>query len=84
MKVQIEGDLFIESDPYNFILKEQKARQDGSGDGKIVIHGYFSTLESAANHVVKMKIKQSTAKTLQELVSDVRSIKEYIHSQLGI
>jgi hypothetical protein len=84
MKVTVEGNLFIESDAYNFILKEQTVKKDGSGEGKTIVHGYFSNIEQAMKRVLKMKIKQSTATTLQELVRDIRRIEEYFHSQLDI
>jgi hypothetical protein len=84
VKVQIEDNLYIESDAYNFILKEQTVRKDGIGAGKTIIHGYFSSVESVIKRVLKMKIKQSTATTLQELVLDIQRIEGYIHSQLQV
>jgi hypothetical protein len=82
MKVHIEGSLYLESDPYNFILREYTTKKDGQGAGKTIVHGYFSNVQAALKKVVKMKIKESTAKTLQELVEDVRRIEEYIHSRI--
>lgn len=84
MKVQIEANLYLESDPHNFILKEYTLRKDGVSEGKPIIHGYFSNVQSALQKVIKMKIKQSTAKTLQELAADIRRIEEYIRTNISV
>lgn len=84
MKVQVEDNLFIESDPYNFIVKEYTQRKDGTGEGKTIVHGYFSKLEFAVKHIIKMKVKESTATTLEELLRDLKRIEEYIHSKITV
>ncbi|WDV94203.1 hypothetical protein [Brevibacillus parabrevis] len=84
MKVQIEENLYIESDAYQFIIREYTARKDGNGPGKIIVHGYFSKLEHAVKHLITMKVKQSTAATLGELQKDVKRIEEYISSKITI
>jgi len=76
--------LFIESDPLQFIVKEYPLRKDGKGSGKPIIHGYFTNLESALKKVIKMKVKESTATTLQGLVTDIKRIEEYIHSRITV
>ncbi|WP_409341044.1 hypothetical protein [Paenibacillus sp. MBLB4367] len=83
MKVQIEENLFIESDTHNFMIREYKTRNDGKAE-RVTTHGYFLSLAGAAKHLVKMKVKQSTATTLQELVSDIQRIEEYIHSKISL
>ncbi|WP_289138183.1 hypothetical protein [uncultured Brevibacillus sp.] len=84
MKVRIEENLFIESDAHQFIIKEYTMRKDGKGAGKTIIHGYFSKLEQVIKHLVSMKVKKSTATTLQELVRDIQRIEEYIHSLITV
>lgn len=84
MRIHVEGNIYITSDKHNFIVEEETTKQDGSGKGKTIVHGYFSDLRSAIKHLVKMKLRQSTATTLQELVRDVQRIEEYIHSQLSV
>jgi hypothetical protein len=84
LKVQIEGNLYIESDPHQFIIKEYTVRKDGKGEGKPIIHGYFTSLESALKKIIKIKVKESTATTLLELVQDIKRIEEYIHSRITV
>lgn len=84
MKVQIEGSLYLESDDKQFIILEYTGKFDDKGKEQHKSHGYFSTVEGAAKHLLKMKIKQSTATTLAELVQDVQEIKQDIRSKLGI
>lgn len=85
MKVQIEENLYIESDSQQFILKEYTGKQsikDGVATDLFKTHGYFSTLESALNKFTKMKIMESTASNLSELIADVKSIRSYIESEI--
>ncbi len=84
MKVKIDERFSIESDPYNFILKEVKRAKGGKGQERTVIHGYYGSVADALNKVVKLKIKESTATTIQELVTDVRRIEEYIRSVVTV
>lgn len=86
MKVCIENNLYIESDGIQFILKQytgkQQVKEDGSTTDLYKTRGYFPTIASALNHVVKMKIMDSTASTLSELITEVESIRAYIESKV--
>lgn len=84
MKVQLEENLYIESDAYQFIIREYTTRNDGNGPGKTIVHGYFSKLEHAVKHLITMKVKKSTATTLGELRKDMARIEEYIRSKITI
>lgn len=76
-------DLFAESDGTQFFLvayngeeyvdkKTQKIVQ------KKQILGYFPTLLSAFQHVLKLKIMASNAKTVDELIFQLKEINEQI------
>lgn len=87
MKVQIEGNLYLESDSQQFILKEYTGKQsikDGVATDLFKTHGYFSNIESALNKFTKMKIMESTATTLSELLAEVKGIRSYIKSKVEI
>lgn len=87
MKVQIENNLYLESDGMQFILKEYtgKTREvKGEEIEQSKTHGYFSSISSALKHVVKMKIMDSTAQTLGELLQEVKGIREYIESKVNV
>lgn len=86
MKVHIEKNLYLESDERQFILKEYTGKQTTSESGKITdlfkLHGYYTSVESAINGFVKMKIRESTATNLKELITSFREIKEYIAKEI--
>ena len=84
MKVQIENQLYLESDGMQFIIKEYSGKQDKAGNDLYKTHGYFSSVEGATKHLVKMKIMDSAAKTLGELLNEVQNIREYIESKITV
>jgi hypothetical protein len=84
MNVQIEENLFLESDERNFVIREYTGKQDKKGNDLFKTHGFYSTVQQALNGLVQMKVKQSTAVTLSELVLDIESIKEYINSKVTV
>ncbi|UED70760.1 hypothetical protein [Brevibacillus sp. HD3.3A] len=84
MKVQIEGNLYLESDDMQFIIKEYNGKKDATGRELYKTHGYFPSVQSAVKHLVKMKVMQSTAQTLSELHQDALRIEQYVESQLTV
>ena len=85
MKVQIENNLYLESDSMQFIVKEYTGnfttdKKTGKEIEQYKTHGYFPSVVYALNHVVKMKVMESTAQTLGELQEDIRRFREYIDS----
>lgn len=84
MKVQIEGQLYLESDGMQFILREYNGKQDKAGNDIYKTHGYYSSVEVAIKGLVKKKVMESTAATLSELLREVESIKAYIESKINV
>lgn len=88
MKVQIENNLYIESDGMQFILKQYNGKQTIDKDGKATDQykalGYFPDVAGALKKVVKMKVMDSTARTLSELLTEVKGIREDIESKVTI
>lgn len=83
MKVHIEGNIYIESDSSQFIVKEYTGKLNGKGKDHFIPHGYFSTIAQAVKKIINLKIKASTAKNLQELVQDVKRIEDFIASKIN-
>ena len=83
MKVEIEDNLYLESDGMQFIIKEYTGKKDNLGRDLYKVHGYFSGVDHAVKYLIKMKVMQSTAQTLSELVQDISRIGEYIESKLS-
>jgi hypothetical protein len=84
MKVEIEQNLYLESDDMQLIIKEYNGKKDANGRELYKSHGYFPTVQSAVKHLVKMKVMRSTAQTLSELCQDVLRIEQYIESKLSV
>lgn len=88
MKVQIEGNFYIESDDREFTLKEYTGAiskpAKGETEGKPVYktHGYFSDVQSALQKFLKLKINSSQATNIRELIADVEDIREFIRSRI--
>jgi len=82
MKVQIENNLYLESDALQFILKEYTGATTEGKDGKerevFKTLGFFTNVEFALKHYLKLKIMASTASTLRELLQEIREIRQYI------
>lgn len=81
MKVNIENNLYLESDSMQFILKEYNGNEDKHGNPLYKTHGYFPNIKSALKHVMKMKIMNSTASNLIELREDIARIESMINSE---
>lgn len=82
MKVHIEENIFLESDERNFLIREYTGKQDSNGKELYKTHGFYSTVQQALKALVQMKVKQSNAVTLSELISDVEGIGVYIRSKV--
>lgn len=83
MKVHIEGNLYLESDSLQFIIKEYNGKTDKNGNALYKTHGYFNSVQNAMHHLVKMKIMQSTATTLKELIASVDDIRKFIEERVS-
>ena len=88
MKVHIEGNLFLESDAYQYLLKEYSGKTYTNEKGEeregFRVLGYYGTIEQAIRSLVEKKIKQSTATTLNELLEEVKEIKDFITEKINV
>ncbi|MCM3488812.1 hypothetical protein M3689_05765 [Alkalihalophilus marmarensis] len=84
MKIQIEGNLYLESDSRQFIIKEYSNKQDENGNELFKVKGYFGTLSAAINKLVVMEICKSEASTLKELAADLNWIQKNINELLEV
>lgn len=72
------GELYLESDSMQFILREYNGKKDAKGTELSKNVGYYSSVKSALTALIKMKVMQSTAKTLLELREDIRRIERSV------
>lgn len=84
---EVQKDIYLESDEYQFIIKKYNGKITVGKDGKerevYETMGYYTSIEHAINALVKMKIKASTASDLNQLMADIGRIKEFISEKLG-
>jgi hypothetical protein len=73
MKVKIQdlyvdgdykGTLYVESDERQYMLNEYNGKQDKDGRDIYKTHGFYPSVESALQKVLKLRIGRSTAQTL--------------------
>lgn len=87
MKVQIEDNLFIESDGIQYVLKEYSGTTHTNKDGKEIENfkalGYYGTINQVVKSLLQMKIKKSTADNLQELTADIERIHKDIDEKIN-
>ena len=81
MKVQIEGNLYIEGDDRNVEIRWYK--RDKNDKEVYETLGYFGTLEQAVQRVINMKYTETNAEDLKEMMRDIKSIKQWVKDQFN-
>lgn len=78
---EVKGKIFIESDSMQFIIKIYNGKIDGKGNEVYDNKGFYTTPTGALRAVIRMKVHESTATTLKELVTDMRRIEQFVKSK---
>jgi hypothetical protein len=85
MKIQVEDKLFIESDGMQFILKKYNGQFDKkTGNELFKSLGYFATLQQAVKFLVRKKVMESEATTVQELLHELERIEKEIETLITV
>lgn len=86
MKVQIEGNIYLESDGTQFVLKEYYTVKEGknAGEESSNLIGYFTNVQQALMRFLRMKIMDSTATNLLQLIEDIRRIEVFIRTTFEV
>lgn len=82
MKIHIEDKLYLESDGTQYILKLYSGKKNEKGEETYKSLGYFGKLQHAIKHIVRLKIKESQATTLKELMQDIKKIDDWIEEKI--
>ena len=90
MKVKIDDKLYLESDEYQYILKQYTGTYSIRNKGKeneqevenYKVLGYYGTVTQALDALVSREIKASTASDLKELREDVKAISKWFKEKL--
>ena len=83
MKVHIEKNIYIETDGTQYILKSY-GKLNAKGEETFKALGYFGNLRPLINFLIKMKIHESTATNLKELLEDVQRIEDWVHEKVRV
>lgn len=86
MRAHVENDLYISADGRQYTLERKRVIQSGdnAGDEVFTPIGYFSSLNGAVQAIAKLKISESTATTLKELLEAVERIREDINHAVTV
>jgi len=85
---QVEKSFYLESDDMQFMIRKYNGKTSIGADGKerdsFETIGYYPSIHSALKHILKMKVKESTATTLKELSEDMKRIEAWIKAKFEV
>lgn len=90
LKVHVEDKLYIEHDGNQYVLKEYTGRWYLHNEGKeneeeresYRVIGYYGTVKNALTKVLELKISQSTATNLLELILEITELSNELNKLL--
>jgi hypothetical protein len=88
MKVQIEENLYIESDANGYQVKKYNGTRIDKNTNREMdvtetLANYGSVKGCAKFIALNLKVKESTATTLHELIADVARIEQYVEDKIN-
>lgn len=85
MRIHVEGDIFITGDSMGYSLAKRSISNSGKTKGQEIFIGFshHPSVQSCAKKLLKMKITDSTAKNLKELIADVGKIEAELMSKIS-
>lgn len=87
MKVQIEENLFIESNPYGFEVKRYGTRYDEKAEEEVDVvldTKHFQTIQGCCRYIALLKVKDMPADTLRDLVQAVERLAAAIEEKVAV
>jgi hypothetical protein len=85
MRVHVEDDIFITGDDLGYSLAKRSIVQSGKNAGQEVFTPFkhYSTIAGCIEiGLLKMKLAETTARNLRELLAEVRSLREDIRQKI--
>jgi hypothetical protein len=82
--IHITDNYYLDSDAYNWILKESYTVDKGDRKGEIAyrVLGFFGKLEQVADRIAELEIKQLDVGSVAELIVAVRELSESIREKI--
>lgn len=76
MKIHVEGNIFLCSDEYQFILREYMSSVDKrTGERKSKVIGYYTSINGVINKIIKLKLVETKIEELHELKGEITRIR---------
>lgn len=79
-RVHIENDIYMTVEHLNVTLEKRTVFKSGdkAGQENFTPFAWYSTVKGAAKGLLRLKLAESTATTLKELVADMERIEAHI------
>lgn len=77
MEIKLENGIVLLSDENQLTLRKEVGL-DKKNNITFKTLGYYSTLDQALEGYTRFKIKTSQATTLQELINEIKALRNYI------
>ena len=94
MNIKLTDTIRVETDDLNYKLietvvvteggKGKKAKVENVGTERDNILGYYGSLQSALKGFMNLEIKRCDAKTIQEVLDNIKRIEKTIDKILGV
>lgn len=86
MRVHVENDIYISGDKYGFTVERKRIGTSGKSAGKESYEalGNYPNLKGALTGLVKFKLSESKATTLQELLIELKQIQADLEAKITI
>ena len=89
--IKIDDEYLINANESCYTLEKISTIEDTNsqnyGKETRTIQGYYTTIESALNGYIKVKtrkyISKDTENNMQELLSEIKNLKEYLKETIG-
>ncbi len=78
MKVHVEGNIYIESDERQFIVREYTGTRDKEGREIQKDPRYFTSFNGCLKYLLNKELRDSTVSDLKELKNELRRIEEVL------
>ena len=79
MNIELEKGIVLQSDELQFTLRKEIGA-DKKGDKTYRTLGYYSDLDQALEGYLKHKTRTSEATTLQEILNEIKALKNHINN----
>lgn len=82
MKMQLTENIFVESDSYQYILKESRTSEKGKSYERVL--GYYGTIRHLARGLIEKEIKSEITNDITDLVKHLDDLETEIANNIEV